>query len=45
MPNFDTIIVEAGQSGPLLARRLVAAGQEVANQWRAGDEAEFLVRR
>jgi len=30
MPNFDAIIIGAGQSGPSLARRLVAAGQKVA---------------
>jgi pyruvate/2-oxoglutarate dehydrogenase complex dihydrolipoamide dehydrogenase (E3) component len=30
MPNFDAIIIGAGQSGPALARRLVAAGRKVA---------------
>jgi pyruvate/2-oxoglutarate dehydrogenase complex dihydrolipoamide dehydrogenase (E3) component len=30
MRNFDAIIVGTGQSGPALARRLVAAGQTVA---------------
>src|SRR5262249_61283585 len=30
MQNFDAIIVGTGQSGPALARRLVAAGQTVA---------------
>jgi pyruvate/2-oxoglutarate dehydrogenase complex dihydrolipoamide dehydrogenase (E3) component len=30
MPNFDAIIIGAGQSGPSLAQRLVAAGQKVA---------------
>ena len=30
MPNYDAIIVGAGQSGPALARRLVAAGRKVA---------------
>jgi hypothetical protein len=44
MSNFDTIIV-GGRAIRTVARHLVAAGQEFANQWRAGDEAEFLVRR
>ena len=30
MPNYDAIIVGTGQSGPALARRLVAAGRKVA---------------
>src|SRR5262249_12638636 len=30
MQNFDAIIIGTGQSGPALARRLVAAGQTVA---------------
>ena len=30
MPNFDAIIIGTGQSGPALARRLVAAGWKVA---------------
>jgi len=30
MPNYDAIIIGTGQSGPALARRLVAAGREVA---------------
>jgi pyruvate/2-oxoglutarate dehydrogenase complex dihydrolipoamide dehydrogenase (E3) component len=30
MPNYDAIIVGTGQSGPPLARRLVAVGQKVA---------------
>src|SRR5215469_2440337 len=30
MPNFDAIIIGTGQSGPALARRLVAAGRRVA---------------
>jgi pyruvate/2-oxoglutarate dehydrogenase complex dihydrolipoamide dehydrogenase (E3) component len=30
MPNHDAIIIGTGQSGPALARRLVAAGQNVA---------------
>jgi len=30
MPNFDAIIIGTGQSGPALARRLVAAGWRVA---------------
>jgi len=30
MPNFDAIIIGTGQSGPALARRLVAAGFKVA---------------
>ena len=30
MPNHDAIIIGTGQSGPALARRLVAAGQKVA---------------
>jgi pyruvate/2-oxoglutarate dehydrogenase complex dihydrolipoamide dehydrogenase (E3) component len=30
MQNFDAIIVGTGQSGPALARRLVASGQKVA---------------
>ena len=30
MPNYDAIIIGAGQSGPALARRLVAAGHKVA---------------
>ena len=30
MPNYDAIIIGAGQSGPALARRLVAAGGKVA---------------
>jgi pyruvate/2-oxoglutarate dehydrogenase complex dihydrolipoamide dehydrogenase (E3) component len=30
MQNFDAIIIGTGQSGPALARRLVAAGQKVA---------------
>jgi pyruvate/2-oxoglutarate dehydrogenase complex dihydrolipoamide dehydrogenase (E3) component len=30
MPNFDAIIIGTGQSGPALARRLVAAGRKVA---------------
>ncbi|MGC1778279.1 MAG: FAD-containing oxidoreductase [Xanthobacteraceae bacterium] len=30
MPNYDAIIIGAGQSGPALARRLVAAGRKVA---------------
>jgi pyruvate/2-oxoglutarate dehydrogenase complex dihydrolipoamide dehydrogenase (E3) component len=30
MPNYDAIIIGTGQSGPALARRLVAAGQKVA---------------
>ncbi len=30
MPNYDAIIIGTGQSGPALARRLTAAGREVA---------------
>jgi pyruvate/2-oxoglutarate dehydrogenase complex dihydrolipoamide dehydrogenase (E3) component len=30
MPNYDAIIIGTGQSGPTLARRLVAAGRTVA---------------
>src|SRR3974377_2438269 len=30
MPNYDTIIIGTGQSGPALARRLAAAGRKVA---------------
>jgi pyruvate/2-oxoglutarate dehydrogenase complex dihydrolipoamide dehydrogenase (E3) component len=30
MPNFDAIVIGTGQSGPALARRLVAAGRKVA---------------
>jgi pyruvate/2-oxoglutarate dehydrogenase complex dihydrolipoamide dehydrogenase (E3) component len=30
MPNHDAIVIGTGQSGPALARRLVAAGQNVA---------------
>ncbi|MBO0719095.1 MAG: NAD(P)-binding domain-containing protein, partial [Rhizobiales bacterium] len=30
MPNHHAIIIGTGQSGPALARRLVAAGQNVA---------------
>src|ERR1700757_122095 len=30
MPNHDAIVIGTGQSGPALARRLVAAGQDVA---------------
>ncbi len=30
MPGYDAIIIGAGQSGPALARRLVAAGRRVA---------------
>ena len=30
MPNYDAIIIGAGQSGPALARRMVAAGRKVA---------------
>jgi pyruvate/2-oxoglutarate dehydrogenase complex dihydrolipoamide dehydrogenase (E3) component len=30
MPNYDAIIIGTGQSGPALARRLVAAGAKVA---------------
>jgi pyruvate/2-oxoglutarate dehydrogenase complex dihydrolipoamide dehydrogenase (E3) component len=30
MPNYDAIIIGTGQSGPTLARRLVAAGRKVA---------------
>jgi pyruvate/2-oxoglutarate dehydrogenase complex dihydrolipoamide dehydrogenase (E3) component len=30
MPNYDAIIIGTGQSGPALARRLVAAGWKVA---------------
>ena len=30
MPNYDGIIIGTGQSGPALARRLVAAGRKVA---------------
>jgi pyruvate/2-oxoglutarate dehydrogenase complex dihydrolipoamide dehydrogenase (E3) component len=30
MPKYDAIIIGTGQSGPALARRLVAAGREVA---------------
>ncbi len=30
MPNYDAIIIGAGQSGPALARRLVAASRKVA---------------
>lgn len=30
MPDYDAIIIGTGQSGPALARRLVAAGREVA---------------
>src|SRR5262245_1323950 len=30
MPNHDAIVIGKGQSGPALARRLVAAGQKVA---------------
>src|SRR6202451_1545842 len=30
MPNYDAIIIGAGQPGPPMARRLVAAGRKVA---------------
>jgi pyruvate/2-oxoglutarate dehydrogenase complex dihydrolipoamide dehydrogenase (E3) component len=30
MRNHDAIVIGTGQSGPALARRLVAAGQDVA---------------
>src|SRR3974377_864723 len=30
MPNYEAIIIGTGQSGPALARRLVAAGRKVA---------------
>jgi pyruvate/2-oxoglutarate dehydrogenase complex dihydrolipoamide dehydrogenase (E3) component len=30
MPSYDAIIIGAGQSGPALARRLVAAGRKIA---------------
>src|SRR6201981_2994385 len=30
MPNFDAIVIGTGQSGPALARRLVAAGRKIA---------------
>jgi pyruvate/2-oxoglutarate dehydrogenase complex dihydrolipoamide dehydrogenase (E3) component len=30
MANYDAIVIGTGQSGPALARRLVAAGQKVA---------------
>jgi pyruvate/2-oxoglutarate dehydrogenase complex dihydrolipoamide dehydrogenase (E3) component len=30
MPDYDAIVIGTGQSGPALARRLVAAGQKVA---------------
>jgi len=30
MTNHDAIVIGTGQSGPALARRLVAAGQQVA---------------
>src|SRR5437879_9526201 len=30
MPNHNAIVIGTGQSGPALARRLVAAGQDVA---------------
>jgi pyruvate/2-oxoglutarate dehydrogenase complex dihydrolipoamide dehydrogenase (E3) component len=30
MPNYDAIIIGTGQSGPALARRLAAAGRQVA---------------
>jgi pyruvate/2-oxoglutarate dehydrogenase complex dihydrolipoamide dehydrogenase (E3) component len=30
MPSHDAIVIGTGQSGPALARRLVAAGQNVA---------------
>jgi pyruvate/2-oxoglutarate dehydrogenase complex dihydrolipoamide dehydrogenase (E3) component len=30
MPNYDAVIIGTGQSGPALARRLVAAGRKVA---------------
>ena len=30
MPKYDAIIIGTGQSGPALARRLVAAGRKVA---------------
>lgn len=30
MPSYDAIIIGTGQSGPALARRLVAAGRKVA---------------
>jgi pyruvate/2-oxoglutarate dehydrogenase complex dihydrolipoamide dehydrogenase (E3) component len=30
MPHYDAIIIGTGQSGPALARRLVAAGRKVA---------------
>ena len=30
MPNHDAIVIGTGQSGPALARRLVATGQKVA---------------
>ena len=30
MPNYDVIIIGAGQSGPSLVQRLVAAGRNVA---------------
>jgi cation diffusion facilitator CzcD-associated flavoprotein CzcO len=29
MPNHDAIVIGTGQSGPALARRLVAAGQKL----------------
>jgi pyruvate/2-oxoglutarate dehydrogenase complex dihydrolipoamide dehydrogenase (E3) component len=30
MPDYDAIIIGTGQSGPALARRLVAAGRNIA---------------
>ena len=30
MPNYDAIIIGTGQSGPALARRLVAANWKIA---------------
>jgi pyruvate/2-oxoglutarate dehydrogenase complex dihydrolipoamide dehydrogenase (E3) component len=30
MRNYDAIVIGAGQSGPSMARRLVAAGKKVA---------------
>jgi pyruvate/2-oxoglutarate dehydrogenase complex dihydrolipoamide dehydrogenase (E3) component len=30
MPAYDAIVIGTGQSGPALARRLVAAGRKVA---------------
>jgi len=39
MPNHDAIVIGTGQSGPALARRLVAAGQKVAiieRKWFGG---------